>query len=36
MSENPTNTLETHDADKAEKIDAQPELTPEKNQSLRL
>ncbi len=30
MSENPTNTLETHDADKAEKIDAQPELTPEK------
>lgn len=29
MSENPTNTLETHDADKAEKIDAQPELTPE-------
>ena len=30
MSENPTNTLETNDADKAEKIDAQPELTPEK------
>ena len=30
MSENPTNTLDTHDADKAEKIDAQPELTPEK------
>ncbi len=30
MSENPTNTLETHDADKAEKINAQPELTPEK------
>jgi hypothetical protein len=30
MSENPTNTLETHDSDKAEKIDAQPELTPEK------
>ena len=30
MSENPTNTLETHDADKAERIDAQPELTPEK------
>ena len=30
MSENPTNTLETHDAYKAEKIDAQPELTPEK------
>ena len=30
MSENPTNTLETHDADKAERIDAQPELTSEK------
>jgi len=30
QAENPTNTLETHDADKAEKIDAQPELTPEK------
>ena len=30
MSENPTNTLETRDADKVEKIDAQPELTPEK------
>lgn len=30
MSENPTNTLETRDADKVEKIEAQPQLTLEK------
>ena len=30
MSENPTNTLETRDADKVEKIEAQPQLTVEK------